>query len=171
MIAGALTTNNADLAASAARIRNYGSDKKYYNKVIGFNSRLDELQAAFLSVKLRALDNINQHKQKLATLYRQNLKSDYIVPVVKEDYTDVYHIFNIRHSRRDELKAYLLQHGIGTEIHYPVPPHQQQAMQPMMQGQHFPIAEEIHQTTLSLPCSAWHTEDNIFYVIDKLNAF
>ncbi|CAM3914990.1 DegT/DnrJ/EryC1/StrS family aminotransferase [Mucilaginibacter galii] len=152
-------------------MRNYGSDKKYYNERIGTNSRLDELQAAFLSVKLQALDQINAHKRQLAALYIQNLKEDYILPVVQQGYEDVYHIFNIRHPKRDKLKAYLLEHGIGTEIHYPVPPHRQKAMQPIITGQTFPIAEEIHQTTLSLPCSYWHTPQQIEQVIATLNAF
>lgn len=169
--AGAVTTNDTELAGIIRQMRNYGSDKKYYNERIGINSRLDELQAAFLSVKLEALDDINAHKRKLAQLYLQNLKTDYILPVVENDIKDVYHIFNIRHERRDALKKYLLNNGIGTEIHYPVPPHRQKAMQPLMQGQSFPIADEIHQTTLSLPCSYWHTEEQIYKVIDKLNAF
>lgn len=169
--AGAVTTNNAELAAIMRQMRNYGSDKKYYNERIGTNSRLDELQAAFLSVKLRALDQINTHKRKLASLYLQNLKADYILPVVEELYEDVYHIFNIRYPQRNELKDYLFANGVGTEIHYPVPPHRQKAMQPLMQGENFPIAEEIHQTTLSLPCSYWHTEEQIYRVIETLNAF
>lgn len=169
--AGAVTTNNAELAAVMRQLRNYGSDKKYYNERIGTNSRLDELQAAFLSVKLQALDQINAHKRQLAALYLQNLKEDCILPVVQQGYEDVYHIFNIRHPERDKLKAYLLEHGIGTEIHYPVPPHRQKAMQPVITGQTFPIAEEIHQTTLSLPCSYWHTPQQIEQVIATLNAF
>ena len=169
--AGTVTTNNAELAAVMRQLRNYGSDKKYYNERIGTNSRLDELQAAFLSVKLQALDQINAHKRQLAALYLQNLKEDYILPVVQQGYEDVYHIFNIRHPERDKLKAYLLEHGIGTEIHYPVPPHRQKAMQPVITGQTFPIAEKIHQTTLSLPCSYWHTPQQIEQVIATLNAF
>lgn len=169
--AGAVTTNSAELAGIIKQLRNYGSDQKYYNERIGTNSRLDELQAAFLSIKLKALDEINSHKRQLASMYLQNLKSDYILPVVEDGYEDVYHIFNIRHPQRDRLKAYLLEHGIGTEIHYPVPPHRQKAMQPVLAGQTFPIADEIHQTTLSLPCSYWHTPAQIEQVISRLNAF
>ncbi|WP_345949064.1 DegT/DnrJ/EryC1/StrS family aminotransferase [Mucilaginibacter sp. PAMB04274] len=169
--AGAVTTNDENLGGIIKQLRNYGSDKKYYNERIGTNSRLDELQAAFLSVKLQALDDINAHKRKLAGLYLNQLKSDYILPVVEEGYKDVYHIFNIRHPQRDKLKAFLLQQGIGTEIHYPVPPHRQKALQPLMQEQNFNIADEIHATTLSLPCSYCHTEDQINAVIEKLNAF
>lgn len=169
--AGAVTTNNEELAGVMRQLRNYGSDKKYYNERIGTNSRLDELQAAFLSTKLQALDNINDHKRQLAALYLQNLKTDYIMPVVEEGYKDVYHIFNIRHPRRNELKEFLLKNGVGTEIHYPVPPHEQKALQPLLQGKSYPVAKEIHETTLSLPCSYWHTEAQITEVIEHLNAF
>jgi dTDP-4-amino-4,6-dideoxygalactose transaminase len=169
--AGAVTTNDPKLAGIIRQLRNYGSDQKYYNERIGTNSRLDELQAAFLSVKLKALNDINTHKRQLASLYLKNLKADYVLPVVQVGYDDVYHIFNIRHPQRDKLKAYLLEQGIGTEIHYPVPPHRQKAMQGVITGQTFPIAEEIHQTTLSLPCSYWHTPNQIEQVIEKLNAF
>jgi dTDP-4-amino-4,6-dideoxygalactose transaminase len=169
--AGALTTNHTELEHIVRQMRNYGSDKKYYNERIGINSRLDELQAAFLSVKLEALEAINEHKRQLAALYLQNLKSDFVLPVVNAGHEDVYHIFNIRHNKRDELKAYLLQHGIGTEIHYPVPPHQQKALQGILPAQNYPIAEEIHRTTLSLPCSYAHTQEQIEMVIEKLNKF
>ena len=92
-------------------LRNYGSNKKYYNKYIGINSRLDEIQAAFLSIKLRALDDINLHKRDLAKLYFNNLKKDYILPSIHEDFFDAYHIFNIRHEKRDELKIFLLKNS------------------------------------------------------------
>lgn len=169
--AGAVITGNFECAEKLRHLRNYGSHKKYYNEYIGLNSRLDEIQAAFLSVKLEALDHINAHKQKLAGMYLKGLKDDYVLPQVNPDYTDVYHIFNIRHPRRNELKAYLLAQGIGTEIHYPVPPHQQQALKEVLKDQHYPISEEIHRTTLSLPCSYCHTEQDIEQVIEKLNAF
>jgi dTDP-4-amino-4,6-dideoxygalactose transaminase len=169
--AGAITTDNTEYANKMRKLRNYGSEKKYYNEYMGVNSRLDELQAAFLQIKLEALDAINSHKQKLAAMYLNQLKSDFILPVVDADYTDVYHIFNIRHPRRDELKTYLYEQNIFTEIHYPVPPHQQKALLPLLAGQSFPISEEIHRTTLSLPCSYCHTETDVQFVIDKMNAF
>jgi len=153
------------------QLRNYGSDKKYYNEVIGFNCRLDEMQAAFLNVKLAFLNQINTHKNKLADLYLQNLNSNFILPVKHSDYYDVYHIFNIRHPRRDELKDYLEKNGIGTAIHYPVAPHKQNALKHLYTGQSFPISEEIHNTTLSLPCSYFHTEDDVWKVINALNKF
>ena len=152
-------------------MRNYGSKVKYYNELVGFNSRLDEIQAAFLSVKLKYLDKINEHKIRLANLYLQNLKSDFIKPVVYSDYFDVYHIFNIRHAKRNELKDYLLKNDIKTEIHYPVAPNKQIAMIGVIDKQPTPIAEEIHQTTLSLPVSYYHTEQDILKVIEVMNKF
>jgi len=117
------------------------------------NSRLDELQAAFLSVKLKKLDIITGHKRKLASLYHQNLKTDFVLPQIDPNYFDVFHIFAIRHPKRDSLRKYLLENGIATEIHYPVPPHKQKALLEIFEGQHFPISEEIHSSILSLPIS------------------
>ena len=110
--AGAVVCNDVSLDKIIRRLRNYGSDIKYYNEVVGYNSRLDETQAAFLSVKLKRLDDINNHKRKLADIYLNNLKSDFIKPVVDKDYFDVYHIFNIRCDKRDALKEYLLKYDI-----------------------------------------------------------
>jgi dTDP-4-amino-4,6-dideoxygalactose transaminase len=169
--AGAVLTNDPILAEDLKCIRNYGSHGKYYNEIIGYNSRLDELQALFLQIKLPYLHFLNQHKQKLAKLYLEGIKSDFVLPVIHSDYKDVYHIFNIRHPKRDELKAYLHNLGIGTEIHYPVPPNHQKALKPLFANNHFPISEEIHATTLSLPCSSCHKETDIERVIDALNAF
>lgn len=169
--AGAITTNSEDFFNKIKCLRNYGSNKKYYNEVVGFNSRLDEIQAAFLSVKLKHLDHINNHKRALASLYLNNLKSDYILPIVDSDYIDVYHIFNIRHKRRNELKEFLLKNDIKTEIHYPVAPNKQKAMIGILDHFKTPIAEEIHQTTLSLPISYFHSTDDIFKVIETLNKF
>jgi len=169
--AGALTCSNETLKKRIAALRNYGSVVKYYNEVAGYNSRLDELQAAFLSIKLKKLDAINEHKRKLAAIYLEQLKDDFIKPVVQPGYYDVYHIFNIRHPKRDQLKAYLLKHDIKTEIHYPVAPNRQRAMIGILDDQPTPIAEEIHQTTLSLPVSFCHTEQDIFEVSALMNKF
>ncbi len=169
--AGAMTTNDDKLAESIKTLRNYGSNEKYYNDVVGYNSRLDEVQAAFLSVKLKALDKINAHKRKLAELYLKNLNADFIKPEVQNDYFDVYHIFNIRHPKRDELKAFLLKNEIKTDIHYPVAPNKQKAMIGILDKINTPIAEEIHKTTLSLPISFYHTEQDILKVIEIMNKF
>jgi dTDP-4-amino-4,6-dideoxygalactose transaminase len=167
---GAVVTNNPEFSEKVKMLRNYGSKVKYYNEYIGFNSRLDEVQAAFLSIKLKHLDSINNHKRSLATIYFENLKSDFIKPVQNSDYFDVFHIFNIRHEQRDQIKEYLLKNGVKTEIHYPVPPHKQKALESIIQGI-FNISEEIHRTTLSLPISSFHTKDDIFRVIEIMNRF
>lgn len=168
--AGAILLNDDSLAVIIKRLRNYGSDVKYYNEVIGYNSRLDETQAGFLSIKLKKLDEINEHKRKLAKIYLENLKSDFIKPVVDENYFDVYHIFNVRHKKRDKLREFLLNNEIKTDIHYPVAPHKQIAMKNIISGS-YPISEEIHNTTLSLPCSFGHTEDEIYKVVEMMNKF
>lgn len=169
--AGGVTTDDPELTDKVRKLRNYGSSVKYYNELVGYNSRLDEVQAAFLSVKLKRLDEINAHKRMLAKLYLENLKNDFIKPVTDPDYIDVYHIFNIRHPQRDRLRAYLLENGIGTDIHYPVPPHRQKAMQGILTGGEYPVSEEIHRTTLSLPISFAHTEEDVYHVIEVMNRF
>ncbi len=169
--AGAVTTDDENFAQIIRRLRNYGSDVKYYNEVVGYNSRLDEIQAGFLLVKLKKLDEINNHKRRLAKLYFENLKVDFVKPEVHNDFYDVYHIFNIRHPNRDMLREYLLKNEIKTDIHYPVPPHKQKAMQGIIIDKDFPISEEIHSTTLSLPISFSHTEDDIYKVIEVMNKF
>lgn len=168
--AGAITTNDTELADAIRVLRNYGSKVKYVNELVGYNSRLDEVQAGFLSVKLKYLDEINAHKRKLASHYFQGLNSDFILPKVDPDFFDVYHIFNIRHPRRDALRAYLLENEVKTEIHYPIPPQDQLAMKGIVDGD-YPISTEIHNTTLSLPVSYFHNEDDILKVIELLNAF
>jgi dTDP-4-amino-4,6-dideoxygalactose transaminase len=169
--AGAIVCNDNNLAAIIRKLRNYGSDKKYYNELVGYNSRLDEVQAAFLSTKLKRLDEINDHKRKLASIYLKELKQDFIKPVVHADYFDVYHIFNIRHPKRDELKEYMLKNNIKTEIHYPVSPNKQVALKEMFKDQQFPISEEIHNTTLSLPISFFHSENDVNRVVEVMNSF
>jgi len=169
--AGAIVSNDDKLAQAVTRLRNYGSDKKYYNEVVGYNSRLHEMQAGFLSIKLKHLNEINTHKRKLADIYFDNLKDDFIKPVKDDNYFDVFHIFNVRHPKRNELKAYLLKNEIKTEIHYPLPPHKQKAMSGIILENDFPISEEIHNTTLSLPISFAHTPDEIYRVVEVMNKF
>ena len=169
--AGALTTNDPLLHQNILTLRNYGSEKKYYNEQVGYNSRLDELQAALLLVKLKHLDDFTAHKRKLAKLYQEGLKENFIKPVVHPDYYDVYHIYNIRHKNRDALKEYLLENGIKSEIHYPVAPNKQKAMIGILDGEETPIAQEIHNTTLSLPISYFHTVEDIRYIVDVMNKF
>ena len=170
--AGSLNMNDDSLYKMVKKYRNYGSEKKYYNDVVGMNSRLDEVQAGFLRIKLKYLDKINDHKRSLAFVYNSLLKNDFIKPVLNEDFYDVFHIYNIRHPKRDQLKEYLLNNGVQTEIHYPVPPHKQVAMCTLLNDkQSFPIAEEIHATTLSLPISFFHQELDIVKVVEIINKF
>jgi dTDP-4-amino-4,6-dideoxygalactose transaminase len=169
--AGAVTTDDAALLQKIKTLRNYGSTVKYYNELVGYNSRLDEVQAALLQVKLQKLDEINTHKKKLAAIYTAELHEGYIKPVSDPDYDDVFHIYNVRHKKRDELKAFLLEQGVKTEIHYPVPPNKQKAMMGIIDQEQTPIADEIHQTTLSLPISFCHNEEDIHYVVSVMNKF
>jgi dTDP-4-amino-4,6-dideoxygalactose transaminase len=152
--AGAVTTNDEIIYENIKELRNYGSKIKYYNEVKGLNSRLDEMQAAFLSVKLKNLEADNNCRIKLASIYNELLKNvgDLSLPIIAENCTSVFHIYLIRTKKRIQLSEYLSSKGIATMIHYPVPPHLQNAYSEMnfVKGD-FPIAEEIANTCLSLP--------------------
>jgi dTDP-4-amino-4,6-dideoxygalactose transaminase len=176
--AGAVTTDDPEIADKIFQLRNYGSKTKYYNNLIGFNSRLDEIQAAFLNIKLTFLDEINSHKRKLAQIYSENIRGEFILPFTHSDCYDVFHIYPIRHKKRDRLRDYLLSKGIKTEIHYPLAPHYQLALREASEKgllnfskDGYPISEEIHKTVLSLPISYFHTEEDIFKVVEALNLF
>jgi dTDP-4-amino-4,6-dideoxygalactose transaminase len=168
--AGALITSNLETIDKIKALRNYGCEEKYHNSYIGINSRLDEIQAGFLTIKLKYLDAINEHKRRLARLYQIGLKADFIKPVVHPEYVDSHHIYNIRHQERDRLRTYLLKNNINTEIHYPIAPHQQKALKDKIKG-HYPITELIHKTTLSLPISYHHSEQDVEKVIRVMNEF
>jgi dTDP-4-amino-4,6-dideoxygalactose transaminase len=168
--AGAVVTDDDDLADRLRHLRNYGSKQKYVNRYIGLNSRLDEIQAAMLRVKLRYLDTMTQHKRTLAQIYFEHLPPSVIAPRRRDDEYDVFHIFGIRHTRRDQLKSFLLERGIKTEIHYPIPPHRQEAMQGILSG-HYPIADELHATELSLPISCGHTAQDIHTICQTIGQF
>src|SRR5574344_1333723 len=152
---GARCTHNEEYAKMAAAWRNYGSDARYHNKYLGINSRLDELQAAFLRIKLRHIDEITDKKREFAEMYFDGLDaSKFILPVREKDYFDVYHIFNVRSQKRDELKKFLLDNGVKTDIHYPLAPVHQEAMKGILDVEgETPIADEIHNTVLDLPVS------------------
>lgn len=167
--AGAIVTNDDELADRLRHIRNYGSKQKYVNRYVGINSRLDELQAAMLRVKLKHLDKMTAHKRALADIYFAELPSWITMPLRREDEYDVFHIFGVRHSKRDALRQYLLEQNIKTEVHYPIPPHRQQAMDGILQGD-YPLADELHQTELSLPISVGHSFQDIQEVCRILNA-
>jgi dTDP-4-amino-4,6-dideoxygalactose transaminase len=169
--AGAIITDDYFIYKKLAALRNYGSERKYYNKYVGKNSRLDELQAAFLNVKLPFLNKINKHKRAIAELYNKGLTDQVIKPVEIEKSYHVYHIYNIRTYQRDELKKYLLDNGIFTEIHYPMPPNMQEGYQRFFNESHFPISAEIHATTLSLPISYATKIEDVYCVIKVINQF
>lgn len=168
---GAVVTNDDQLAEVLFSLRNYGSEVKYYNDFIGINSRLDELQAAFLNVKLPNLDSDNQHRKTIANRYLSEIKNDKIM-LPFWDFSDnhVFHLFVIRTPKRSELQDYLKQNGIETILHYPVPPHKQKAFK-NWNHLSFPITEKIHNEVLSLPISPIMTADEVDFVIQKLNAW
>jgi dTDP-4-amino-4,6-dideoxygalactose transaminase len=152
--AGAVTTNDADLAEKIYMLRNYGSREKYKHESIGHNMRLDELQAAFLSVKLKHLEKWTAQRQEIADWYNEELPGcdDLITPYVHPDATHVYHLYVVRTSKRDQLQENLKENGVGSLIHYPIPPHLQKAYQDLgFKNGDFPIAEELASTSLSLP--------------------
>jgi dTDP-4-amino-4,6-dideoxygalactose transaminase len=152
--AGAITTDDDELALRLRTLRNYGSQKKYHNEVIGFNSRLDELQAAILSAKLPALDGQNAQRARIAAVYDEQLAGipGLVLPVVPAWAQPVWHLYVVRHPRRDALAKGLADAGIGTLVHYPIAPHLQAAYAELgMKEGRFPIAEAIHREVLSLP--------------------
>lgn len=168
--AGAVVTNDDALAERLRHTRNYGSKQKYVNKYVGANSRLDEMQAALLRVKLRHLDEIIQHKRALAKIYFENLPGWLELPSRCNDEYDVFHIFGVRYSCRDDLRAWLLLNGVKTEIHYPIPPYRQKAMKGILEGE-YSVADELHATELSLPISTGHTELDVIQVCEVIRNF
>lgn len=169
--AGAITTNDDALAKTIRAIANYGSEQKYVNIYQGLNSRLDEIQAAVLNVKLKYLDTENQLRKEIAQFFIENIKNNTIIlPQLPTDNTHVWHLFVIRTSQRDKLKQYLDEKGIQTLIHYPIPPHQQQAY-PELNHLSFPITEHIHREVLSLPISPVMTQEEIRLIVDTINAY
>lgn len=161
--AGAVTTNNLDLANRIKRLRNYGSETKYYNEEIGYNNRLDELQAAFLRVKLKHINEWTNQRKEIANWYNESLKTtNCILPEIHASADHVFHLYVIRCSNRDSLAEQLKFKGIQTMIHYPVPPHLQKAYKNIgYKKGDFPIAEEIANTCLSLPIWPGMTKENV----------
>jgi dTDP-4-amino-4,6-dideoxygalactose transaminase len=172
--AGAITTNDADLAKKVRTLRNYGSQQKYYNEVIGHNSRLDELQAAVLSAKLPMLMPWTRQRQEVAAWYDEHLAgiTDLHLPVLAPGATHVYHLYVVRTSRRDELQKYLAEQEIGTLIHYPIPPHLQEAYRFMnFRASDFPIAESLATSCLSLPMWPGMTQEQVQFVSSHIRTF
>lgn len=168
--AGAIVTDDDVLADRLRHMRNYGSRRKYVNAYIGVNSRLDELQAALLRVKLAHLDAMTAHKRSLAEIYAEHLPDWVARPRTRDDEYDVFHIYGIRVRERDHLRHHLLDRGVKTEVHYPIPPHRQQAMAGILSGE-YPIAEELHATELSLPISNGTSAQHVLEVCRHVHSF
>ncbi|MGN0318104.1 MAG: DegT/DnrJ/EryC1/StrS family aminotransferase [Lachnospira sp.] len=171
---GAVVTNNKELADTVRALGNYGSDYKYHHIFKGTNSRLDEMQAAFLRVKLPMLDKWNEDRRRIAGRYLKGITNPAIkLPVESsEEYEHIYHVFVIRCDHRDELEKYLADKGIGTVKHYPIPMHLQEAYKDLGIGKgELPIAEEISSTVLSIPMYYGMSDEDVQYVIDAINSF
>lgn len=168
---GCITTNDEEMATKIRAIANYGSLIKYENIYKGLNSRLDEIQAAILDLKLQFLDADNQQRREIAKIYRENIKNEKIIlPKPYEEESHVWHLFVIRTKDRDKLQEYLKIKGIQTLIHYPIPPHKQNAYKEW-NNLSFPITEKIHKEVLSLPISPVMNKEEAFYIVQILNEF
>ncbi len=168
---GAITTNDPELFEKCRAIANYGSDYKYHHIYKGVNSRLDEIQAAFLDIKLPLLDDDNQRRREISACYRDNIKnSKIILPEITEELSHVWHLFVIRTPDRESLVKYLADKRIQVLIHYPVPPHKQLAYSEYADYS-LPVTEKIHREVLSLPMSPVLDDAEVASVIDALNAY
>ncbi|WP_431136484.1 DegT/DnrJ/EryC1/StrS family aminotransferase [Psychroserpens mesophilus] len=169
--AGAVTTNSTELAAKIKLLRNYGSSKKYINETIGINSRLDELQAAFLNIKLNHLDEDNKRRRDIAKMYLKNIKNKNIqLPTYKHSENHVFHVFVVRVTDRSKFTSYLENNGVGYLIHYPTPPHKQKALL-TFKTLYLPITESIHNSVVSIPISPVMTNEDVQTVIKVLNQY
>ncbi|QFR48660.1 DegT/DnrJ/EryC1/StrS family aminotransferase [Sulfurimonas lithotrophica] len=168
---GIVTTSDKELAETVRALGNYGSHKKYENLYKGINSRLDEMQAAMLGVKLKYLDNEIKNRKEIAMYYLENIKNSSIVlPTVRKEDNHVWHVFVIRSSDRTKLQKHLLKYDIQTLIHYPIPPHKQEAYSEWSNEQ-YPISEQIHDEVLSLPISGVQTMEDTKKVVDAINEY
>lgn len=168
--AGAVTTDDEQLAQTIRSLANYGSTRKYEFTFKGKNSRMDEIHAAVLNVKLPYLDKENQRRKQIAKAYLGGINNPHITLIKDNDRDNVYHIFPILSPSRDHLQQYLKDNGIETMIHYPIPPHQQEAYKEWNE-QHYPITEFIHQQELSLPCNPTMTDEEVYQIIDSINMY
>ena len=171
--AGAIITNNEKYATEMKALRNYGSEKRYHNKYVGMNSRLDEVQAALLRIKLTHLDELNKERCKIADTYNKKIKNKYIeTPKIRDKATTVNHLYVIKAQHREKLMEYLKEHEIGTIVHYPIPPHLQECYKYLghKEGE-FPITEKLAQEVLTLPLYNGMTKEEQDYVIDIINKF
>ena len=170
---GAIVTDDEDIAKEMRILRNYGSEKRYYNKVVGTNSRLDEIQAALLKVRLEHAEEMNKEKQDVAAEYDKKINNPLIkLPGVRDGADHIYHQYVIRCKRRDELMAYLKDRGISTIIHYPIPPHLSEAYEYLgFKKGDFPVTEACADEVLSIPMFNGITEEEVKYVADVINEF
>ncbi len=168
---GAISTNNEELANVSSALRNYGSQQKYKNEYKGINSRLDEMQAAFLRVKLKHLDNEIKVRRRIADYYLENIHNKNIVlPLVVDKSSHVWHLFVIRTRKRDLLQLYLKKNGIETIIHYPIPPHKQEAYY-KWNNLEYPVTDQIHKEVLSLPIGSHLEQTQVFKVANVINSW
>lgn len=168
---GAITTNDKELAETARAIANYGSHRKYVNIYKGVNSRLDEMQAAALSVKLQRLDADNERRREIAEKYNAGIKNPSItLPLIDNREEHVFHIYPIFCTEREKLQQHLLENGVESLIHYPIPPHKQEALKEFNKHE-YPITERIHREELSLPCYQAMSECEVEKVIEAVNSF
>jgi dTDP-4-amino-4,6-dideoxygalactose transaminase len=169
--AGAITTHDAELAQTLRALRNYGSHEKYKNLFKGVNSRLDEIQAAMLRVKLSNLAREVKHRREVAAIYLQNTHHPAVqLPLVEHPEQHVWHLFVVRTQQRTALQHHLAAYGIQTLIHYPIPPHQQQAYAEW-NTQSYPVTEAMHQEVLSLPMGPTLNKENVYEVTQRINQF
>ncbi len=169
--AGCITTNDSELYVRCKAIANYGSDYKYHHIYKGVNSRLDEIQAAVLDVKLKYLDEDNATRRKISKFYRENIKNNaLILPSTDDELAHVWHIFAVRTSNRDKFCSFLNEHGIQTNIHYPIAPHKQMAYSEY-KNISLPITEKIHRETISLPISPVLSNEDVYKIIEIINGY
>lgn len=169
--AGAVVSNDKDLINKIRALANYGSHQKYCNIYKGINSRLDEIQAAIIDLKLPHLDQDNMHRREISQYYRKHIMNPQIIlPQVYDESAHIWHVFAVRTNQRDRFLEFLKENGIQTLIHYPTPPHKQEAYKEW-NSLSFPITEEIHRTIISLPISPIMTTDEIEYVVQTVNSY
>ncbi len=169
--AGAVVSNDKELIDKVKALANYGSDRKYHHIYKGLNSRLDEIQAAVLDIKLPLLDEDNARRREIAKYYRENIINPKIIlPQIYDELAHVWHVFVVRTQERDKFQQYLSEQGVQTIIHYPTPPHKQLAYQEW-NNRSYPITEEIHNTVISLPISPVMTADEVKQVVEVVNAW
>ncbi len=171
--AGAVTTNDQELADVVRALGNYGSHIKYENLYKGQNSRLDEIQAAILSVKLESLDGDNDRRKQIANYYKKNIQNDKVIlpkRVHEDTNSHVYHLFVIRVKNRENFREFLKQKNIATDVHYPIPPHKQKAFSELNENS-YPLSEKIHKEVVSIPCGLHLTDDEVEYIASSINQY